>query len=143
MSWVWDHSPYEGKGLLIHLALADWAGDDGICWPKQESIANKCRCSVETVRTATRAMERDGLLEIVEESKGRGSSHRYRLLNPKSSAPNGLAQTSEPTPQIQPPTTPNPSPKNHQEPSITVSKCPYCKSATGAHYCPAMNMRIR
>lgn len=142
MSWVWDNSPYTGKALLIHLALADWAGDDGVCWPKQDNIAAKARCSVETVRTATRVMEQDGLLEIVQESRGRGSSHRYRLLNPKSSAPNDLAQMNRATPQIEPPITPNPSPKNHQEPPRT-NKCPYCRTETGNHYCTAMNMRIK
>ena len=89
MSWVWDNSPYEGKVLLIHLALADFANDDGVCWPNQERIAKKCRASVETVRTATRAMQGDGYLEIISESSGRGSSHRYQLKTPKSSGGNG------------------------------------------------------
>ena len=112
MSWVWDNSPYEGKVLLIHLALADFANDDGMCWPNQTRIADKCRCSVETVRTSVRRMEEDGLVEIVKASAGRGSSHVYRLVNPKSSVDfarkNPQADTGNP--QIERDKTPNPSP---------------------------------
>lgn len=129
MSWVWDYSPYEGKQLLIHLAFADWANDDGVCWPNQESIATKCRCSVETVRTATRAMERDGYLHIVEASKGRGSSHKYLLRTPKSFGLNTeTPKSTDQNPQIDGPKPPNPSPKNHQEPPLEPSRrrCAYC-----------------
>lgn len=156
MSWVWDNSPYEGKQLLIHLSLADWAGDNGICWPKQETIAKKCRCSVETVRTTTRTFQNDGFLEIVEESKGRGMSHRYKLLAPKSfgelpkqpDSSYGETQIKTGKTQIQDKGDPNPSPKNHQEPSITISKaqCPYCHKKINIdkpHNCSAMNQLMR
>lgn len=152
MSWVWDNSPYEGKQLLIHLALADWASDEGLCWPNQETIARKCRCSVETVRTTTRRMQDDGLLSIVEESKGRGTSHKYVLTNPKSfGGSSGKAQMDGENPQIQPPKPPNPSPNNRQEPSKNHQsnvrvECPYCKQKFTwgkPHDCSAMNMRMR
>lgn len=142
MSWVWDNSPYEGKALLVHLALADWAGDHGVCWPNQESIAKKARCSVETVRTTVRSMERDGFLEIIQQSRGRGDSTRYQLKSPKPLGPNDLGLSENP--QIDGPKPPNPSPKNRQEPSINT-KCAYCnvKLTPGkAHNCSAMNMRI-
>ena len=152
MSWVWDHSPYEGKILLIHLALADWAGDDGVCWPSQEKIAAKCRCSVETVRTTIKRLIDDDFITIVSESKGKGNSHRYKLL-PKSfggfTEPN--PQMVGPNPQISTPLPPNPSPKNrynHQEPSVEVEKamCPYCKrrfQTSKPHNCAANNMLMR
>lgn len=155
MSWVWDNSPYEGKVLLIHLALADFANDEGTCWPNQKRIAKKCRCSVETVRTSVRKMQEDGLIEIVSASSGRGNSHVYHLLNPKLSgaSSDGKAQVDDRNPQISSRKPPNPSPKNHQEPSITSSdtvsqkpKCPYCHrryDPNKPHPCPAMNMLMR
>lgn len=147
MSWVWENSPYSGKQLLIHLALADFCNDDGICWPNQETVAKKARCTVETVRTATRQMTQDGLLEIIRPSSGPGSSHQYKLLPPKSFGVKGkeIPQIEQPIPQIQRPNTPNPSPNNRQEPSIEP-KCPYCNTKFGNktyHDCSAMNMRIR
>lgn len=151
MSWVWDNSPYEGKQLLIHLALADFADDDGYCWPSQETIARKSRCSVETVRTTTRRMQADGFLSIAKQSDGRGSSHKYVLKNPKRFGGSEKAQIGERNPQIKTPKPPNPSPDNRQEPSKKPIEderpvCPYCKSRYSTaryHDCPAMNMRIR
>ena len=147
MSWVWDNSPYSGKQLLIHLALADFSNDEGVCWPNQETIARKARCTVETVRTATKQMTQDKLLEIIRPSSGPGSAHQYRLLSPKPLGvkPQEIPQIEQPIPQIQPPNTPNPSPNNRQEPSIEP-KCPYCNAKFGGkayHDCSAMNMRIR
>lgn len=151
-TWVWDNSPYTGTKLLIHLALADWAGDHGICWPKQETIASKCRCSVETVRTCIKEMQSDGYIEIIEASKGRGSSHKYRLKSPKFSGVSAESPKDDiETPQIWDETTPNPSPNNHQEPLIKPSvderpRCPYCKlryTFGKPHNCSAMNMLMR
>lgn len=137
MTWVWDNSPYQNDALLIHLALADWANDDGECWPKQTSIAKKARCSVEHVRRVTKRMQQEGYLEIVSVSKGPGSSHRYQLKNPTNS---GVSK-----PHNEEAKTPHRSPSNHQEPSVKVS-CPYCKRKFTwgqPHDCPAMNQRIK
>lgn len=133
MSWVFDHSPYEGKVQMVHLILADHANDDGLCWPNQATIAAKARCSTETVRTSVKRMVADGLVVIEAESNGRGHSHRYRVLTPNPSeitlvaeGPSDLGVSpSEPetpksageNPQIHGVKPPNLSPKNHQEPT--------------------------
>ena len=78
MAGVWEHAQYDGKKLLILLAMADFADDEGLCWPSQETLADKARCSVEYVRTATKAMVEAGDLEIVEDAKSH-RSRRYRL----------------------------------------------------------------
>lgn len=144
MTWVWDNSPYKDDALLIHLALADWANDDGICWPNQQSIAQKARCSVEHVRRVTRRMESDGYVVIVSPSKGPGSSHRYQLKRPTNGGVSDqeIPHIEEAIPHIHEPNTPHPVGDNRQEPSRT-NKCPYCHSSAGSHYCPAMNQRIK
>lgn len=153
MTWVWDNSPYSGDGLLIHLALADWANDDGACWPKQTAIATKARCSVEHVRRTIKKMQRDGYLEITSISKGPGSSHNYLLKNPtKGGVLSEESPTSEnPIPHIQQDKAPHPSPNNRHEPSkkpsstVVKLQCPYCKKRIvwgDPHNCPAMNQRI-
>lgn len=150
MSWVLDHSPYEGKARLVHVVLADHANDEGICWPRQDQIANRAGCSVEHVRVTVKQMIDDGYVELVSVSKGRGSSHRYLLKNPKSVgvSGHGSPQVDEPSPQVDGTTTPNPSPNNRQEPSIIISKvnCPYCHKRfdpTKPHNCSAMNQLMR
>jgi hypothetical protein len=152
MSWVWDNSPYRDDALLVHLALADWANEDGICWPNQQSIAHKARCSVEHVRRVTRKMESDGYLEILSVSKGPGSSHKYQLKRPTNGGvlEGEIPHIGEGIPHIQEPNTPHLSPKNRQEPSIEPSvarsNCIYCSmlvDPTKGHWCSALNQRLK
>ena len=77
-SKVWDNAPYEGKKLLILLAMADFADDEGLCWPNQETLAAKARCTVEYVRKATKDLVQAGHLEVVREASSH-RSRRYRL----------------------------------------------------------------
>jgi hypothetical protein len=80
ISAVWTHSPYRGENLLLHLALADFANDEGTCFPSVPTLARKARCSEVWARRCVRRMIDDGLLEIVEQGLGRGNVNRYRLL---------------------------------------------------------------
>ena len=144
MSWVWDNSPYEGKALLLHLALADFANDGGECWPSQTTLAKKARCTDRHVRDTVSQMVSDGYVEIVEMSNGI-SSHRYKLVA-RNSVPPRKSKTGRA--EIQDRESGNPSPKNHQEPSITISKaqCPYCHrkfNLDKPHNCSAMNQLMR
>jgi hypothetical protein len=79
MSAVWAHSPYRGEALLLHLALADYANDEGTCFPSQKTLARKARCSENYVRVAIKRMISDGLVEIIEPSNGRGRAITYQL----------------------------------------------------------------
>jgi len=85
MTWVWEHSPYSGAPLLVHLALADHANDEGRCWPSQRRLADKARCTDRLVRSAISRMQADRLLDIEVESNGR-KTHMYRLLTPEISS---------------------------------------------------------
>jgi hypothetical protein len=153
MSWVWDNSPYEGKALLIHLAMADFANDEGLLWPSQATLAKKSRSTDRHVRDVISGMERDGLVELVTASNGR-DAHKYRLLA-RNSVPPEVSSTRNSTtlsPELGDNLPGNPAPKNrknHQEPSLGSDqkpRCPYCKVvlvATGKHHCSAMNQLVR
>jgi hypothetical protein len=81
MTWVWANSPYSGERLLLHLALADFANDDGECFPSHGTLAKKARCSQGWVSQTIKQMIKDSLIEIVEPAgQGRGKVGRYRLL---------------------------------------------------------------
>ena len=43
MNYVWEHSDQKGTSLLLLLAIADHANDDGICWPSVARLAHKAR----------------------------------------------------------------------------------------------------
>ena len=151
MSWVWDNSPYEGKALLIHLAMADFASDEGVLWPSQITLARKSRSTDRYVRDVVKDMVRDELLEIMLESNGR-DSHRYKLLARNSVPPRNSATVS---PELGDTLPGNPPPKNRQNrqessieqtPEISGVRCPYCRGPvvmSQVHKCSAMNMRIK
>lgn len=138
MSWVWENSPYEGKALLVHLALADYCNDEGICWPSQRSIAAKARTTDRYVRECVRMMRTDDYVEILKESDGI-HSHKYRLKARKSVPDrNSVTIGAELSNHL----TGNLTPKNRHEPSI-IYNCPYCRSRKPEHFCSAMNQRMR
>lgn len=91
MAMVWANSPYRGEALLLHLALADFANDEGMCFPSQKTLARKARCSENYVRVAVKRMVADGLLEITAPAHGRGNANTYQLkphsANPHSPVP--------------------------------------------------------
>lgn len=81
MTWVWAHSPYSGERLLLHLALADFANDEGVCFPSHGTLAKKARCSQGWVSQTIKQMISDRLIEVIEPAgQGRGKVGRYRLL---------------------------------------------------------------
>ena len=84
MTAVWDR--YEGSGseLLLALALADHASDDGTrVYPSVSSLAAKTRQSERAVQYQLRNMEQKGWLQLVaNEGGGRGKAREYRI-NPE------------------------------------------------------------
>lgn len=89
---VWETSPYKGERLLLHLALADFANDEGVCWPSQTTLARKARVSHEFIRLALKQMTADGLLEVERLGGGRGLTGVYRLKPPTAK---GVSQSGE------------------------------------------------
>jgi hypothetical protein len=76
MTVVWDSERYEGGDLLVLLALADWASDQGRCFPSIPSIAKKARLSERQVYNVLRKMRADGVITS-EPGGGRGNPTVY------------------------------------------------------------------
>ena len=64
MSEVWDTADVDGAPLLVLLALADYANENGICWPAVATLARKTRVSERHVRRILGALERSGNIVI-------------------------------------------------------------------------------
>jgi hypothetical protein len=71
MSQVWDHSSLEGTSLLMLLAIADHANDDGVCWPSVRRLAQRVRVSVRQAQRLLRSLEAEGHI-AVNRGCGRG-----------------------------------------------------------------------
>lgn len=82
MTKVWEWSRTEGAELLVMLALADHADDDGMCYPGIERIAKKCRISGRSVQRHIKTACELGELQV-DENKGAtvqgGQTNRYRI----------------------------------------------------------------
>lgn len=78
MTHVWENSKHSGGELLVLLALADHAGDHGVCWPSLQTLARKSRLQKRQVQNCVKALEVSGEIEILTAGKGREST-RYRV----------------------------------------------------------------
>jgi hypothetical protein len=74
MTRVWSHSKHKGNRLLILLALADHADDDGYCWPSVDTLAVKSRCSRRTVQEVLRELEQTEEIEIAPNAGPKGTN---------------------------------------------------------------------
>lgn len=79
MAWVWDNSRAEATELLVLLAMADFAGDNGWCFPRQETLAKRCRVAVRTVQRAIDQLEELGEIEV----QRRARINWYKVIGDK------------------------------------------------------------
>lgn len=71
-SWVWKHSRASGNDLLVMVALADIANDEGMCWPSVKFVATRCKISTDTVRRIVHRLRDDGEISIQEQRNANG-----------------------------------------------------------------------
>jgi len=82
MTWVWEHSQHKGSALLVLLAIADMANDDGDCWPGVGRLAQKCRMKERNLQLILRALETSGELQTFLNDgtqTATGKTNRYHL----------------------------------------------------------------
>jgi hypothetical protein len=80
MTRVWGSPAIDTQSdLCILLALADWANDDGECWPSLEQLAKKSRMHRATVHRRLAAM-RGHWVEWQENNGGRSQRNRYTIM---------------------------------------------------------------
>jgi hypothetical protein len=79
MDRVWKNSIQAGGKLLLLLAIADFANDDGMAYPGIDTLAQKTRQSRRTVQRQISELEELGEL-AVEPGTGRSNTNTYWVL---------------------------------------------------------------
>ncbi|OYD05784.1 helix-turn-helix domain-containing protein [Rhizobium sp. N4311] len=78
MSIVWSRAPVQSGDLLMLLALADNADDNGVAFPSVTYLASKARMSQRNVQRCLRSLEGAGYIQIIERG-GPSGSNKYRV----------------------------------------------------------------
>ena len=78
-SAIWERSQQKGTALLMLLAIADYANNDGIAWPSIPSLAAKTRISDRQAKRLVQQLVTAGEL-AVDVGGGRGHSNLYRVI---------------------------------------------------------------
>ncbi len=140
MARVWDLSNQRGNDLLMLLAIADFADDDGNAYPSVQTLATKCRMKPRNANLILAALRASGELEV-RQNEGPHGTNRYRVVLPglplqvstrmqKSTGMQKLTRTPVETyPKPLQVSTDEPS-VNHQEPPVKPSAMPKAISAS-------------
>lgn len=78
MNTVWANYQHKGGRLLLMLALANYANQDGMCWPSVPTLARDARLKERQARTLLQAMHDDGDITILT-GKGPHGANLYHL----------------------------------------------------------------
>lgn len=78
MARVWAESKQSGTHLLMLLAIADFADDDGNAYPAVGTLAEKCRMKPRNAQTILATLRGAGELEVRENEGPRGTN-LYRI----------------------------------------------------------------
>jgi hypothetical protein len=125
MSQIWETKAKEPNGseLLVLLALADQANDDGVCWPGMTRLARKCRMSRRYLIEHIKSLESRGLISKEKGGSRLGTNiytvHLDSPVNP-SSLPSESQFTTTSEPQftgVVNPSSSEPSVNHHTKPS--------------------------
>lgn len=78
MARVWADSKHSGSHLLMLLAIADFADDDGNAYPAVNTLAEKCRMKPRNAQVILSTLRQSGELEVRENEGPRGTN-LYRI----------------------------------------------------------------
>ncbi len=79
MARVWADSRHAGTELLMLLAIADFADDDGNAYPAVGTLAAKCRMKPRNANYILSALQASGELRVMVSGGPRGTN-RYRIV---------------------------------------------------------------
>lgn len=86
LSAVLERSRAKAGALLVLISLADWADDDGWCFPSVKRLAWKARLTERATQYAISDLVEIGELEVIP-NRGRNGTNLYRVKPPTTPLP--------------------------------------------------------
>jgi hypothetical protein len=74
---VWERSKQRGSGLVLMLALADYANRQSVAWPKTKALAEQSRLGVRQVQVLLGELEEAGEIRIRRNTSGGREANLY------------------------------------------------------------------
>lgn len=83
MTAVWENSGHQSGALIVLLAMADWADDNGgSIFPSVQKLAFKSRLKDRQVQRVIRTLLASGELVLLDQGGGRHQTNSYRIPMP-------------------------------------------------------------
>src|SRR5919108_4189493 len=83
INWAWDQRVGKPSAKLVLATLADYASDDGKCWPSLRTIEIRTELSRDSVLRAIRFLKSKNLLIVIRRGDGRSALSNIYQLNYK------------------------------------------------------------
>lgn len=78
MTHIWDHGPQQISERIVLLALADFANDEGLCWPSMARISQRALLTRRALQRVISRLEANGWL-TVQRNRGRGNVNLFTV----------------------------------------------------------------
>lgn len=131
MTEVWhnEEPTLDGSKLMVLVILADFANDEGICWPSLPTVAKRAKLSDKQVARVVKWLVDNGYVRIISKGDGRKSTVYEVLARTKKDVTPGVSPMSSQPPHPRPPwediaVSPDPLIEPSKEPSGSGRKRP-------------------
>jgi hypothetical protein len=83
INWAWEQRVGKPSAKFVLATLADYASDDGKCWPSLRTIKIRTELSRDSVLRAIRFLKSKNLLTVIPRGDGRSALSNVYQLNYK------------------------------------------------------------
>jgi hypothetical protein len=83
INWAWKQRVGKPSAKLVLAALADYASEDGKCWPSLRTLATRTELSRDTVLRAIRFLKSKNLIIVIRRGTGKSALSNLYQLNYK------------------------------------------------------------
>lgn len=77
-NWLLQRQDISSNAKLVYARLAQFANQDGVAWPSQDTLAQECGISVRSIKSAIKELRDINLIESIQ--RGLRRSNQYRFL---------------------------------------------------------------